>query len=104
MNGKGKVVCGAKKRVGFKYQCKPKALLCRKTFPTGCKEDHLQKDFASTPPQWCAGMATRTKCPILHAPQHASVHQSLYIITLTHVHGGSKQHSIAILLDMSAKK
>ena len=30
MNGKGKIVCGAKKCAGFKYQYKPKALLCRK--------------------------------------------------------------------------
>ena len=33
MNGKGKVVCGTKKCTGFKYKCKSKASLCRKTLP-----------------------------------------------------------------------
>ena len=33
MNGKGKVVCGAKTCAGFKPQWKPKTFLCRKTIP-----------------------------------------------------------------------
>ena len=33
MNGKGKVVCGAKKCTWFKSQYKPKVFICSKTLP-----------------------------------------------------------------------
>ena len=90
MNGKVKVVCGAKKFAGFEYQLKSNASLFRKTFPPVCKAAHLPMEFASTPPQWCAGMATHIRCPILRDPPQTTVPQSIYLITVTHECGDSK--------------
>ena len=66
---------------GFKSQCKPRAFLCRKTLPLGCKAYHPQREFASTPPQWGVKMATWTRCPILHSPPQTAVPLSQYLIT-----------------------
>ena len=93
MNGNCKVVCGVKKCAGFKYKCKPKSFLYSKTLPLGYKEAHLQRGFASTPPQWGAGMSTRTRFPILHAPPKTSVPQYLYLITISHEHSNYKTQS-----------
>ena len=51
-------VCVVIKIAGFKYQWKPRDLLCRKTLPPGFKAYHLQRFFSSTPPQRGTIMAT----------------------------------------------
>ena len=45
-------VCVVLKIAGFKSQCKPRAFLCRKNLPPGCKAYNLQGGFVSTPPKW----------------------------------------------------
>ena len=70
--------------------------------PTGIQSSPYAKVFSSTPPQWGTGMATWTRCPILKAPPQTDVPQYLYIITLTHEHGDSKQKIIAVLLALLA--
>ena len=74
-------VCVVLKIAGFKSQCKPRAFFCRKTLPPGFKAYHLQRDFASTPPQWGVRMATWTRFPILYTPPQNFIPFSQYLIT-----------------------
>ena len=62
-------VCVVLKTAGFKSKCKPRAFLRSKTIPPWWKAYHLQREFDSTPPQWGARMATRTRRPI-RTPHH----------------------------------
>ena len=73
-------VCCAK-IAGFKSQYKPKAFLCSKTLPQGYKAYRLRREFASTPPQWSARMATWTRFPILYAPPQTAIPIYQYLIT-----------------------
>ena len=85
IKGKAKIVCGAKKCAGFKSQSKSKLPFAGKALPLGCIAAYLQREFASIPPQWGAGMATWTRCPILHAPQQtASFSLPCFLINMNH--------------------
>ena len=58
--------------------------------------------ISSTLTQWGAMIATQTRRPILQPTPQTISPQYIYFITLTHEHGYSNQHSLAILLALSS--